>query len=141
MWFSLTVYLLKWHGKGYFYQEKSPLPQVPLEACRGIDPHTNTELTTQTQSKICVQNAKHPPHDTPHLFNCRLNPTNLTPINLWTTPHQAANFLKLDEGITWRYFYPVRGSSWCDLQGHNIRSPLCYFNLILRNWMKYYLSM
>jgi hypothetical protein len=40
------------------------------------------------------------PHDTPHLFNCRLNPTNLTPINLWTTPHQAANFLKLDDGIT-----------------------------------------
>ena len=40
------------------------------------------------------------PHDTPHLFNCTENSTDLTPISLWTTPHQAANFLKLDEGIT-----------------------------------------
>ena len=40
------------------------------------------------------------PHDTPHLFNCKQNPTDLTPISLWTTPHQAANFLKLDDGIT-----------------------------------------
>mgnify|MGYP007048355338 CR=1 FL=1 len=40
------------------------------------------------------------PHNTNHLFSCRRNPTTLTPINLWTTPNQAANFLKLDEGIT-----------------------------------------
>ena len=40
------------------------------------------------------------PHNTNHLFSCASNPTNLTPRSLWTTPHQAANFLNLDEGVT-----------------------------------------
>ena len=40
------------------------------------------------------------PHNTNHLFSCRDNPTTLAPRSLWTTPHQAANFLKLDEGVT-----------------------------------------
>ena len=40
------------------------------------------------------------PHDTVHLFNCPNNPTNLTVLSLWTQPVLAANFLKLDEGVT-----------------------------------------
>ena len=42
----------------------------------------------------------HTPHDTNHLFNCTEDPTDLQTINLWTTPILAANFLKLDEGVT-----------------------------------------
>ena len=37
------------------------------------------------------------PHDTPHLFNCIANPTELNTIDLWTKPIQAAKFLKLDD--------------------------------------------
>ena len=55
--------------------------------------------TTDTIQDMCPK-CGISPHDTPHLFTCIQNPTNLTPISLWTTPHQAANFLKLDEGIT-----------------------------------------
>ena len=40
------------------------------------------------------------PHDTVHLFNCPANPTRLKPIHLWKAPARAADFLKLDEGIT-----------------------------------------
>ena len=39
-------------------------------------------------------------HDTAHLFNCPKDPTNLNILSLWTKPVLAANFLKLDEGIT-----------------------------------------
>jgi len=35
------------------------------------------------------------PHDTPHLFNCPSNPTNLTVIDLWSRPIEAAHFLQL----------------------------------------------
>ena len=38
------------------------------------------------------------PHDTLHLFNCSENPTDLSPIDLWTRPKLAANFLKLPDG-------------------------------------------
>ena len=37
-----------------------------------------------------------PPHNTVHLFNCRRNPTNLTEMDLWTNPKEAAEFLQLD---------------------------------------------
>ncbi len=43
---------------------------------------------------------KQTPHDTVHLFNCPQNPTHLTVLSLWTQPVLAANFLKLDEGVT-----------------------------------------
>ena len=43
---------------------------------------------------------KQTPHDTVHLFNCPKNPTQLTVLSLWTQPVLAANFLKLDEGVT-----------------------------------------
>ena len=36
------------------------------------------------------------PHDTAHLFACRANPTDLTPTSLWSSPVEAANFLKLE---------------------------------------------
>ena len=36
------------------------------------------------------------PHDTAHLFNCPKNPTDLTPVMLWTHPIQVASFLGLD---------------------------------------------
>ena len=36
------------------------------------------------------------PHDTAHLFACRANPTVLTPDSLWSSPVEAANFLKLE---------------------------------------------
>ena len=42
------------------------------------------------------------PHDSKHLFNCPRNPTDLSIFDLWSKPVQTANFLKLDEGITWR---------------------------------------
>ncbi len=45
------------------------------------------------------------PHDTVHLFNCPNNPTHLTVLSLWTQPVLAANFLKLDEGITWTEYF------------------------------------
>ena len=37
------------------------------------------------------------PHDTAHLFNCKSNPTTLTPLDLWRKPREAAAFLKLNE--------------------------------------------
>ena len=40
------------------------------------------------------------PHDSKHLFNCPSNPTDLQVVDLWTKPVLAANFLKLDEGLT-----------------------------------------
>jgi len=41
------------------------------------------------------------PHTTEHLFNCPMNPTNLTPTDLWTNPDLVASFLDLDEsGVT-----------------------------------------
>ena len=36
------------------------------------------------------------PHATAHLFACRANPTYLTPTSLWSSPIEAANFLKLE---------------------------------------------
>ena len=36
------------------------------------------------------------PHTTLHLFNCPLDPTDLSPEDLWTRPVETARFLKLD---------------------------------------------
>jgi hypothetical protein len=36
------------------------------------------------------------PHDVHHLFNCPANPTNLTPLDLWKKPREAAHFLQLE---------------------------------------------
>lgn len=36
------------------------------------------------------------PHDVNHLFDCRANPTRLTPTSLWTHPAEVAQFLGLD---------------------------------------------
>ena len=36
------------------------------------------------------------PHNTNHLFNCSMNPTQLQTIDLWTRPYHAANFLNID---------------------------------------------
>ena len=38
------------------------------------------------------------PHDTPHLFNCPKDPTDLVPTSLWLHPKEAARFLQLDVG-------------------------------------------
>ena len=41
------------------------------------------------------------PHDVQHLFNCTAKPTELTPLDLWTQPILASEFLNLpDDGIT-----------------------------------------
>ena len=37
------------------------------------------------------------PHTTEHLFNCPMNPTNITPTDLWTNPDLVASFLDLEE--------------------------------------------
>ena len=39
---------------------------------------------------------KKTPHDVKHLFNCKKNPTSLTPIDLWKKPIHVARFLKID---------------------------------------------
>ena len=36
------------------------------------------------------------PHDVNHLFNCKRNPTNLDPPDLWKKPIAVAKFLKID---------------------------------------------
>jgi hypothetical protein len=35
------------------------------------------------------------PHDVHHVFNCRVNPTNLNPVDLWQNPVEVARFLDL----------------------------------------------
>jgi hypothetical protein len=37
------------------------------------------------------------PHDTQHLFQCAANPTNLTPLDLWTNPIQVTEFLRIED--------------------------------------------
>ena len=37
------------------------------------------------------------PHDTIHLFNCRADPTTLTPVDLWERPAEVAQFLHLQD--------------------------------------------
>ena len=55
-----------------------------------IDPTTDDNCTRCNGS----------PHDSKHLFNCPDDPTDLLIADLWTKPIMAANFLKLDDGIT-----------------------------------------
>ena len=43
----------------------------------------------------CPQCETHP-HTTEHLFSCRANPTDLTPLSLWAQPRAAATFLGLE---------------------------------------------
>ena len=38
------------------------------------------------------------PHDTPHLFNCPRDPTDLDPTSLWLHPREAAKFLNMEVG-------------------------------------------
>ena len=47
----------------------------------------------QDRCPLCQES----PHDTNHLFNCKVNPTTLTVITLWTRPKEAATFLKLND--------------------------------------------
>ena len=42
---------------------------------------------------ICPD-CKKTPHDVKHIFNCKKNPTNLRPIDLWKKPVEVAKFLK-----------------------------------------------
>ena len=65
----------------------------------GYSSHLNTFLNTINPTKYpsrdcpkCNQN----PHETPHLFNCPADPTNLTPRTLWEDPPAAAAFLGLE---------------------------------------------
>ena len=44
---------------------------------------------------ICPD-CKKTPHDVKHIFNCKKNPTNLRPIDLWKKPVEVAKFLKID---------------------------------------------
>ena len=38
-------------------------------------------------------NCEESPHDTQHIFNCKENPTDLTPMDMWTRPKLVARFL------------------------------------------------
>ena len=53
-----------------------------------------SSIDEEVQDKCPKCNAT--PHNTVHLFNCRMDPTNLTATDLWTKPKEVAEFLQLD---------------------------------------------
>ena len=52
----------------------------------------------RTATRRSVLNVRSPPHDTPHLFNCPKDPTNLDPTSLWLRPKEATRFLQIEVG-------------------------------------------
>ena len=76
---------------------RSELSQLRSGFSRRLNSYLN-RLDNNIQD-ICPR-CNDSPHDTRHLFNCPDDPTTLDILSLWTTPIQAANFLKLDDGVT-----------------------------------------
>ena len=73
---------------------RSRLTRLRSGYCRSL----NSYMARRDNS---IQNAcpdcQHTPHDTNHLFNCTMNPTDLVPKDLWTKPTKVAHFLRLEE--------------------------------------------
>ena len=74
-------------------KERSTLSQLRSGFSKMLNSYLNRINGTPDVCPSCAES----PHDTAHLFDCRENPTTLTVINLWTSPIEVANFLKLNE--------------------------------------------
>ena len=81
-------------------KELSRIEQVELSRLRsGYSRKLNNYLARiddEIQDRCPLCNSS--PHNTEHLFNCNRNNTSLKPIDLWTRPALAAEFLNIDNG-------------------------------------------
>lgn len=72
---------------------RSTLAQLRSGKCRILNNYMNRiEPTIEDKCPLCNMS----PHDTKHLFNCRLNKTTLTTGDLWAKPTEVASFLGLE---------------------------------------------
>ena len=71
---------------------RTALARLRSGYCRSLNHYMNSiDEEIQDVCPKCSQS----PHNTPHLFACPADPTDLTPSDLWTRPIEAATFLKL----------------------------------------------